>query len=473
MDKKAASVIVVGGGPAGVSCAWFAAKTGASVTLVDAHPTIGGCHRVKRVDGKFGEHGPRIYSTSYVCVHRLLEDMGLKFADYFAPYEFGISNIAKKNMDMLSFREKLAFGKAAIFGPEPISVAEFCKRNNFSAESTDYLNRLCRLTDGAGSDRYPIKQLIDIVNSQSLYTLMQPSRALDRKFWPDVQAKLASVGVKIFVSTVVTGIIVDSKERLAKGILMQDISGAKKLGDNPNVNIYSPNAGETKLFADTIYMCIPPSALLRTLGNRKMKKYFGVNKKWVRATKYERYINVTFMWARDVMAGVKRVWGFPWTKWGVAFIVLTDTMRGENFKTIISATPTKLPAKFNVDNYTSTEFATEILNQIRISYDHLPEPDAVSVEIPEPFEDTAYVAAVGTLPMPPRGYIKNLFALGPHNGHGEYTSMESAVSNVMHFFGEDCPKLWQLKHLLLILIVIVSAIGGYILWKRRGQPGPS
>jgi hypothetical protein len=46
--------------------------------------------------------------------------------------------------------------------------------NNFSKETIDYVDRLCRLTDGAGSERYTLYEFLQLINQQSLYSLYQP-----------------------------------------------------------------------------------------------------------------------------------------------------------------------------------------------------------------------------------------------------------------------------------------------------------
>jgi hypothetical protein len=307
------------------------------------------------------------------------------------------------------------------------------------------------LTDGAGADRYRISQFLNLIDQQSLYTLLQPKIANDRglfKFW---RKKLEEVGVEILLDADVSAVILDKSERKVRGV----------------------EVDREEIFrADKIIMCLPPNSLLRLLGEDKLTKYFGVDKKWVTACSYDKYINVTFMWRKNVLKGIPRVWGFPASKWGVAFIVLTDTISGENFDTIISAAITKsdqLPKKI-----TREEIINGVFDQLKLSYPSLPKFDAVTtdpitIDMDVSTIGSAYINSAGFSPMPSRGYVRGLFNVGPQNGKSEYsfTSLESAVANAMYFYGENRPKLWTVKKLLFILFsAIVGFVVGIILSKK-------
>jgi phytoene dehydrogenase-like protein len=58
--------ICVGGGPSGLTLVYCLGKLGYKCLLIDEHDSVGGCHRVSRVNGLFTEHAPRIYSSSYL-----------------------------------------------------------------------------------------------------------------------------------------------------------------------------------------------------------------------------------------------------------------------------------------------------------------------------------------------------------------------------------------------------------------------
>ena len=57
--------LIVGAGPCGLALAWYLSKLNKKILIVEKENTIGGCHRVRRVNGLFTEHGPRIYLDNY------------------------------------------------------------------------------------------------------------------------------------------------------------------------------------------------------------------------------------------------------------------------------------------------------------------------------------------------------------------------------------------------------------------------
>ena len=75
--------VIVGGGPTGMSLAWLFGSKNSKVLLIERDQKLGGCHRVQRVDGYFSEHGPRVYSNSYIMFIELLKDMDIDFFQIF------------------------------------------------------------------------------------------------------------------------------------------------------------------------------------------------------------------------------------------------------------------------------------------------------------------------------------------------------------------------------------------------------
>ena len=66
--------IIIGAGPSGLSLAHILPDN-KKILIIERNSSIGGCHRVDRVQGLFTEHGPRIYSYAYVNFNKLLKEI--------------------------------------------------------------------------------------------------------------------------------------------------------------------------------------------------------------------------------------------------------------------------------------------------------------------------------------------------------------------------------------------------------------
>ena len=202
--------IIVGGGPTGMTLSWILSSYGKKVLLVEKENSLGGCHRVQRVDGYFSEHGPRVYSDSYLYFIDILNDMGLDFKELFTLYKFNLSNIDNQTIFSLSKTEKFSLLKAFILMSFDInygkkkSIKQFMVEHNFKPNSIDYIERLCRLTDGASADDYTLFQFLQLLNQQYFYEIYQPRKPNDKglmKLWTD---KLIENKVKILCTFLCT-----------------------------------------------------------------------------------------------------------------------------------------------------------------------------------------------------------------------------------------------------------------------------
>ena len=186
---------IIGAGPSGLITAYLLAKSGKKCILIDKNDNIGGCHRVLRINGLFTEHGPRIYSSSYLNTINILNDMGINFYDIFTEYNFSISNIGGKSIKNLSFKELLILGWNFLINSKNtqiISMTDFMEKHNFSTNSKDYINRLCLLTDGASADKYTLFEFLELANQQILYKLYQPKKPNDKLLFPLMLKSLMS-----------------------------------------------------------------------------------------------------------------------------------------------------------------------------------------------------------------------------------------------------------------------------------------
>jgi len=448
--------IIIGGGPCGLTLAWYAAKNEQHVVVVEREKELGGCHRVKRVNGQFTEHAPRLYSSSYVNFVALLKDMNLKFEEFFTPYNIGLSHMTGNAFHNLNWMDAIHITSALLYflfwGTFPGTVLDFAEKHNMTKTSMEYLDRLCRLTDGAGIEKYSMFQFMQLVNQQGLHGLFQPKVPMERLFesW---KKKLEETGFVTFV----TG---------------QKVSSVVKEGDR--VLAVMLDSGEI-IEAEEFVLAIPPVSVRALIENGPCQDAFMGSfttfSDWVNETEYGDYISITYRW-KDKLS-LPNVWGFPSPEWGVAFIVTTDYSSGveEESQTIISTSITK---PNSVSTYTSKtaqessadEMVVEVFRQLQSFFPGLLPPYDGALMCPNLYreegtwesKDGSFVAS-GRLTNP---FLKaqsdmylNLSTVGSHNGHSKYafTSMESAISNAMHFMGEPVHSALTAREMCAWLVI--------------------
>jgi hypothetical protein len=487
--NKTYDYVIIGGGPTALTLAWYLSKIKKNILIIEKDSVLGGCHRVERIDGLFTEHGPRVYSNAYLNFVELLKDMNLNFDDLFTEYNFDLSNIGDKTFKNFKITEILSFVLSILllslnpsYGKD-ISMDEHMKNYNFSNETQDYIERLCRLTDGASSKKYTLFQFLQLINQQSLYKLYQPKLPNDRGLIYEWEQALRNKGVNILLNSEV--IKMDEKSNnLIANILI------KNNKTNEEFTINSKN----------YILTIPPRAQLKLLLNSpSVQNAFGnINEfnKWTQENSYFDYIPITLHFKNKI--NLPKIWGFPASEWGVAFIVLSNYMKFndkielENSQTVISAAISITDKKSSFTNKTADEsdikeLYNEVLRQLRLSYPDLPIPDRMILS-PKVYKDevknrwinldSAYVLTNENIHLPSKSILyKNLYSVGTHNGNSKYyfTSIESAVSNALVFVHEMNPEIknkYPIKEtfqittfIFFILLVLISYIL-YILKKK-------
>jgi len=484
-------LIIVGAGPAGLALAQCMRKTYKKILIVDRENVIGGCHRVRRVpinnEKIFTEHGPRIYSNTYKNFQTLLLDMNSDFFKLFTPYNFSISEIGGQTVfSTLSFGELFKLSLQffmLIFNKNhgmDISIGDFMSQNNFSEKSIDMINRICRLTDGAGADRYTLNEFLELFNQQFFYKLYQPSKPNDIglfKVWGDF---LTNNGIEIMLDTSVKKINLDDKN------LLKSITVLK-------------NDNDIEINGAKIVLATPPESFLPILENsvdlvQNTFKNFEDLKEYADNTSYIDYISLTFHWNKKLK--LPKVYGFPKSEWGVVFIILTNYMKFEEniSQTVISCAITipdvivKSLGK-NANQCTKDEIFREVLKQLREAYPDLEEP-TLSLLSPGVYydenqkkwisKDEAFVTSSKEGFLPFSGRIKNLYNLGTHNGYQNYkfTSLESAVTNsikLSHVLDKKLKNKYQIQDLftfakffkIVVLVLILLIIMIYIFRRKN------
>lgn len=457
--------VVIGGGPSGLTFAQYMIKAKKSVLIVEKESEIGGCHRVKRIkyggESLFSEHGPRVYSNVFLTFINLLKDMGVDFNELFTEYNFSFTTIGGVSFRKLLNNEKWVFIKEYLklivnsSHGKDISVGKFMDDNDFSVESKEYIDNVCRLTDGATSETYTLFQFLSLVNQQSFYSLYQPKLPNDEglfRLWGHYLKSSKYIDIKL--------------DTRIHSINIKDnvINGISLLGKD----------GIIKVSAKKYIFAIPPIEIARLMVN----EYIGENIfgdgfiEFASKTKYIDYKSIIFHW--DDSVELPKVWGFPKNDWGIAFVVLTDYMKfKENAsKTVISVIITKTESKSQVSGKTmresfDKEIIVEVFRQLRESFPTLSD-DYVSFIYDN--VESAYISNIYNKKVNYKSkVIDNLYTIGTHNGNSYYnfTSIETAVSNSLGLchllepkYKELLPiiQLTELSFVIKVVLIVVILI---------------
>lgn len=465
--------IIIGSGPTGLFLSYLLSKKGYKCLVLDRDSEIGGCHKVRRVNNYFTEHGPRIYMNNYVNYINLLNDMNINFYNEYKPYKYNFPVGIKDALKLLSLNNifVLIFNYFYyIINPkyyENISVEDFLNKYNFNKKSKEYFDKICKLTDGAGIDRYTIYELFGLINNSFFYKIYEPIEPNDLGIMNKIKNKLNELNIKFIKFNV-------------KNF---------ELNNNNNINkIISYNNHVINVNNNTkIIMAIPPYNILEILtnSNNKIKNCFmeyNLFKKYVFDTNYIPYISFSIIWNKEIK--IKDIWGNGFGDFGIIWINMTDYFNNKS-KTILSCSIIELNTisknlgltanQINDKKILLREAFSEINEILKIK--EYPDQLILSPAVYRDnnlgewkTKDTAYIKTKNSIKFPFNTKIKNLYNCGCHNEKSDYpfTSMESAVINSIELVNYlkidnekniDIIKNYTLNNfikLILILIIIIS-----------------
>jgi len=489
ISKTIYDLVIIGGGPAGLTLAQCCSSIGKRVLIIERENDVGGCHRVRRRNTLFTEHGPRIYSSTYKVFISLLKQMNLNFYDLFTPYNFTISNIGNQTIwKTLSFRELFLLATQFImvlfndnYGLN-ITVQEYMNSNYFKKESIDLIDRICRLTDGASADKYTLNEFLQLLNQQFFHGIYQPNTPNDIGLFKHWKSHLYKKDVDILLNYDIKSFVYDKKSKQISQVVVNK--------NNVDINRISYDT-VLHITGKKFIIATPPLHLVDLLENSNniIKNTFGdfnILRKWAFDTAYIEYISLTFHW--DKVIDLPKIYGFPKTEWGVAYIVLTDYMKFEEpqSKTVISVavTITDRPdsnTNKTADSCTYNELIDTVFSQLQQSFPDLPKPTK-SILSPGVYhngtrwisKDTAFITSSNRGFLPFSGEIKNLYNVGTHNGYHLYkfTSLESAVTNAVKLSHLLYPELIHTFPItsattvrkIIVLFFLFLLIIGIIIW---------
>lgn len=457
-------LVIIGAGPSGLALAHCCSSiTDLKILVIERENQIGGCHRVNRVkhnnENIFTEHGPRVYTSSYVNFNYLLNEMNTSLKELFTPYEVQVSSLYDLILtpDFLElFKIILEFIYLALNNNHGlnISMKSYTSDNNFSKKTINLINLLCILCSGGDINKCSLNQFLQLINLQGFSTIYEPKNTTDEKLFIIWKKFLEKKGVTFMLNSEIKNINVSDNK-----IMSCDI--------NDNIKI----EGAKYIFA------IPPKNLFELFNKSKNKLLqnsfgnFNVFKKWVNDSNYDPTISIVFHW--DQKLNLEKLFTFSTSsQWGILFAVLTDyiTFKESISKTVISTAITIVHVK-GMNNKTANEcndkdeLIQEVFNQLKYSFPNLPKP-SFSVITPNSFynnntkewdsKDTAYMRSYNVDYIPfQSNVIENLYTLGCQNGKSHYifTSLECAVSNSIYLAGILYPTLKN-KYDLLKAITI-------------------
>lgn len=467
--------IVIGSGPSGLTCANEIINKGHTCMVIDRNSDPGGCHRVNRPDGYFSEHGPRIYSSAYRNFYRLLEVNGLNPDKYFTEYKFAITpSLTQKYaettmgsiMHIFNSVELLYLTRCymhSIINPpyyKSRSVLDVFK--HFHTRSLSYLDKICRLTDGAGMDRYTAYEFLQLVNQNILYTIQEPTKPNDQGWVRDLILSLSGKGVKFHFS--------------------DNVLGISKHHEGPQR--YTVTCEHSKHSAFNVVVATPTDTLAKLLTSNYWN---GIDlSKYNSVSMYETYLPLTLHYHHKIK--LKDVWGQGIGPWNIAWIVMSDYMtdtrtRGTLISCCISILDQPGTNGKTVHQCSMRELHKEVLQQLIPIISERPDKIITSPQVYRKDgkwynSDTAFMLTPknSMLEFPFKNQDENIYSVGTQNMKSCYsfTSAESAVQNALAWSQKYVPgasgtniiHAWTLNYIMLLIIVLVIFIVIFIYGKN-------
>jgi len=433
---------IVGAGPAGLTLAYYLAKYKYRVLLIDSENEIGGCHRVRRVDGLFTEHGPRIIIRNYYALIQLLNEWGIGFDDLYTPYDFSTNTSVVEMLRILSLREIGAFVKAfAQFmltenSSRTITMEQFSRSNNFAPDSVAYVDKMCRLSDGGTIQNYTLFEFLQIFNQNFFYGIYQPKYPNDVglfRIWSDQLDR--------------TGHVDQMLGTQIKQVVYAD-----------NTVSLLTESGHT-ITASKCIFAIPPKPMVQILSQSPNPNIFGPIDRltqWATKSNYMVYVPIIFHWNQTLR--LEKMWGVPESDYGIVYVIMSDYMKFDDprSKTVVVCTVknTEQMSMFNgktANECTQSELIVEVFRQLRLHRPKLPNP-TYSILNPGVYKnastgkwdttDTAFFLTTSGYWSNRSPIHNNIYWVGTHNGHSTYsfTAMESAIQNAIYLLNELVPE---------------------------------
>jgi uncharacterized protein with NAD-binding domain and iron-sulfur cluster len=164
--------IIIGSSPSGLTCAYYLAKLGRKILLIDKDKKIGGSYCVDRIDGLFYEKTQHFYSDSFQNFKKLLSNFGTSFNNLFNPIKYSWLKLNYNEILILIFEYIRLFYNEEF--SKNISIDNFINKKKFCKQSIKYINSIANLTK-----QFTLYEFLQLNIKGLDYKLYQPKLSND------------------------------------------------------------------------------------------------------------------------------------------------------------------------------------------------------------------------------------------------------------------------------------------------------
>ena len=422
MPKK---IIICGGGPCGLICAYLLRKKGYSITLIERASNLGGCWKVNWEKELFTEHSPRVLSTNYYNFFKLMKELKIPITlnGVYAKDAYQTKvKIMKFAMNNLSFLDLLKLGSyitLSLFGHHTnLTVQEWMNKVDLSKKGRFFIRIMSILFADV-----PRKVLFDIF-IRTIYGANSKGNL--------VQFKYSDRWIYLF-------------EKKLKKLQIKILKKEKVISLQSNQSkIISCRTNKRIIYGDYFILCTPPNGLKNILA----KSNDSIKSNWMSWSRmkhwcdYSIYNSFSFQLHFNHKVKYPEEWcTFCHTKWEIIVLPTSnfnkDFTRNPTIKTVWSCTIIDLAP---LRNLTRIQVINEALHQLSNSINKPLKLKPTFVTISEDViktkkgwksKNVGFVCTkLGILPM--KGKRPNLFSVGPHNTR-EISTLEVATNQAITF----------------------------------------
>lgn len=447
---------IYGGGPTGLTLAYFLAKNKYKVLLVEKESKLGGCWRTEWQDNKyFTEHAPRVLTDG--IFFDLLKEIGY---DYKKKLRNTYGNIFETNIKFYKFffsnfdiRELFIIVMTGIVGGTNITVEEWLDKYKFSSKGRKAFTVFCLALANS-----PSKLLVkDVFMSSSKLFVMFYNLADSEEWINFFEEHLKNRGVTIMKNTMIKS-FTDSNNMITEGIVTNIDNVEIKINSNFHILTLPPIAFQQLLITtsnissnwmefNTMSQLLEESHYISFGFQFHFKSRINIyDKPWCWSCMNDYNIIILpvseYLDKYSMDPEIKTVWSCT--------IVDTSVFIKDKNKTI--------------NDMTSDEIINNVKELLQVKPDYVTIYNGVKkINNKWTSKDSAFSNNIyGTIY--PKGKLDNLYTVGPHNLRG-ITTIDKAVLSATQFLDSIYIENFKNKNynIIFILIIIIIVILLYML----------